>query len=77
MLQLSGPRNVFRVPNEQVRSASVRNPVRHAVDGVVWLILQPLEDGFVVRDEVVVNRCDVTAQRSRRSVASPEADTPS
>ena len=54
----------------------MRHAVVHAVDGVVRLVLQPLEDVGVVRDQVRVDRVDVTAG-DQPQVASPDADTPS
>ena len=50
-----------RAPHEQVRPASVRDAVGDAVDRVVRLVLQALEDRVVVLDQVEVDRGHVLA----------------
>jgi hypothetical protein len=48
----------------------VRNAVRDAVDGVVRLVLEPLEDVLVVRDQLEVDRGDRAARdQPQRGVA--------
>ena len=54
----------------------MRHAVADAVDRVVGLVLEALEYGDIVRDEVQVDGRDLAA-RIRRSVASPDAETPS
>ena len=72
----SGPGSRLRVPGQQVRATAVGDAVGDAVDRVVRLVLQAFEHVLVVRDQVEVDRRDVLAA-IRRSVASPDAETPS
>ena len=54
----------------QVRAAAVRHPVPDAIDRVVRLVLQAVEDVRVVRDEVEVHRRDVALRdQPQRRVA--------
>ena len=50
-----------RVEHQQVRAATVRDAVRDAVDGVVRLVLEAIEDVRVVGDLGGVDRRDVAA----------------
>ena len=47
-----------------------------AIDGVVWLVLDGVEDVRVALEEIDVDRLDEPA-RTRRRLASPEAETTS
>ena len=68
----------FVFPDQQVRARDREaTPYETPSTRVVRLVLQALEHVRVVRDQFEVDRCDAVFDAISRSVASPEAETPS
>ena len=63
---LRGGRHILRVPHQEVRPTAVRDAVVGAVERVVRLVLQVVEDGLVVGDQIRVDRGHVAALEEPR-----------